>query len=147
MSESTPFYGTPQQLESCRAELAERLREMAAAVEQMPTDRLAEIYYDFDRALDQHSRSLGLKPPQRVVKWSEARRRRPAVNVEERIARFLEEQDGAAFCDDCLPKRVGLKNRHQARNATSALGAAANFARRRGACSACGAEKTVTRAV
>lgn len=147
MSESTPFYGTPQQFETCRAELVERLRRMAAAVEQVPAERLGEIYYDFDRALDPYGRLLGLKPPQRVLKWSDAKRRKPAVNVEERIARFLEEQEGAAFCDDCLPKRVGLKNRHQARNATSALGAAAKFERRRGTCSACSAEKTVTQAV
>lgn len=147
MSESTPFYGTPEQLENSRAELAARLREIAAAVEQAPAERLAEIFHDLDRALDHHSRLLGLKAPQRLFKWSDIKHRKPAVTVEERIARFLEEQGGAAFCDDCLPKRVGLKNRHQARNATSALGASANFERRRAICSACSAEKTVTRSV
>src|SRR5262249_22457104 len=118
----------------------------AAAVEQLPAAQLAEIFYELDRGLDQHSRMLSIKPPLRVFKWSDIKHKKSVANVEERIARFLEGEGGAAFCDDCLPKKVGLKNRHQARNATSALGAAANFDRGRGTCSVCGGEKMVTRA-
>lgn len=147
MSEFPPFYGTAEQLESCRAKLVERLRQLASAVEAVPADRLTEIYNEFDRSLDLHGRLLGLPPPPRAFLLPRLKHRLPPVTVEERIARFLEEQEGAAFCDDCLPKRVGLKNRHQARNATSALGASANFNRQRGSCSACGVEKTVTRCV
>ena len=54
--------------------------------------------------------------------------------VEERVAKFLTANKGETFCDDCLAEEVGI-NRHQARNATSGLGASGTFRRDRGICS------------
>jgi hypothetical protein len=57
------------------------------------------------------------------------------MTVEERIATFLLQNKGKAYCDDCLAKGIGV-NRHQARNATSGLGASGTkFQRDYGTCS------------
>ena len=56
------------------------------------------------------------------------------MTVEERVANFLAVNKGQAFCDDCLAEEVGI-NRHQARNATSGLGASGAFRRGSGTCS------------
>ncbi len=56
------------------------------------------------------------------------------MTVEERIAQFLLARPGQPYCDDCLADELAI-NRHQARNATSALGASGRFRRNYGASS------------
>lgn len=52
MSEPNLFYGTPELLERKRAELAQRLEDMAKAVRIMPAERLREMLYSLESALD-----------------------------------------------------------------------------------------------
>lgn len=67
--------------------------------------------------------------------------------VEQGVAAFLR-ANPRAFCDDCLARllRLGFgRNRTMARNATAALGEAADFQRHLGECSECGKRKKVIR--
>lgn len=69
------------------------------------------------------------------------------MTVEDRVAAFLRNHKGTDFCDDCTASQVGI-NRHQARNATSGLGASrAAFSRGDRTCSRCGKDKRVIRAL
>ena len=68
------------------------------------------------------------------------------MTVEQRVAMFLRTHQQRDFCDDCTAREVGI-NRHQARNATSALGATRDFDRDDRTCSRCGHTKRVVMAL
>jgi hypothetical protein len=65
--------------------------------------------------------------------------------VPERVAAFLTQVTGNAYCDDCIQEKLKLARRQQAQQATSALGASGRFQREMARCSGCGGEKMVTR--
>lgn len=68
-------------------------------------------------------------------------------NIAERVAGFLREQRGRAYCDDCLVGKAKLKRRQQANRVTMALAVTSDFARASGECAACHEPaKLVTRA-
>lgn len=68
------------------------------------------------------------------------------MTVEDRVAAFLRSHRRTDFCDDCIAAQRGI-NRHQARNATSGLGATREFDRGDRVCSRCGRDKRVIRAL
>jgi len=68
------------------------------------------------------------------------------VTVTERVSLWLREV-GGAYCDTCLAKQLKLSGRRQANRITVALSMTRNFCRERGACTLCGAEKKVIKAV
>lgn len=80
MSSLPGFFGSRTKLESGRAALAGRLRELAKRIEEMPIEQLAQVYYDCDSSLDEITRLLGLKPPDRYFMWSELRDKRRALD-------------------------------------------------------------------
>lgn len=72
---------------------------------------------------------------------------RATHTVEQRVAAILR-ANPRAFCDDCLARLLHLgsgSNRTMARNATAALGEAADFHRGLGQCSECNKQKKVIR--
>ena len=62
-----------------------------------------------------------------------------------RVAEFLQEQRGFAFCDPCIQTRLSLTHIGQAQRATSALGKRPGFDRRAGICTRCGQVRKVIR--
>ncbi len=52
-------------------------------------------------------------------------------------------KDARALCDDCIAREVGLVNRNQASQATSAFAVTPLFVRHHGYCDACGKVKGV----
>jgi hypothetical protein len=63
---------------------------------------------------------------------------------EQQVAAYLTAHPRVDFCDDCLAAAIGI-NRHQARNATSGLGAGSDFDRGDRTCSVCRRPKRVIR--
>lgn len=71
-----------------------------------------------------------------------------ATAVPERIANFVRERPGGAFCDDCVQKTLNLEQRQMVQLIASALGLTSDFRRGRDTCAACGRhDKLVTEAV
>jgi hypothetical protein len=64
---------------------------------------------------------------------------------EQQVAAFLKRHRGIDYCDDWIARSLGM-NRHQARNATSGLGATQEFNRGDRLCSACQKGKRVIHA-
>jgi hypothetical protein len=62
------------------------------------------------------------------------------MSIPEQVSDFLRQNDGAAYCDDCIQKNVGLKRRQQAQRVTGALAQTRDFVRRKVLCAECGAE-------
>lgn len=52
------------------------------------------------------------------------------MGIAERIARFLKQNRGVPFCDDCLERALALKRRQQAQQATNPLGQTPGYTRR-----------------
>lgn len=63
---------------------------------------------------------------------------------EQQVAAYLSAHRMVDFCDDCVATAIGI-NRHQARNATSWLGAGSDFDRGDRTCSRCRRFKRVIR--
>jgi hypothetical protein len=66
------------------------------------------------------------------------------MTVPERITRFLNDNKGRGFCDNCIKVRLRLARPQQAQQATSALATTDAFLRAEAHCAGCGAMKTVT---
>jgi hypothetical protein len=66
------------------------------------------------------------------------------ASVPKRVYDYLADHPGP-ICDDCLRRTVGLANRIQASQVTSALGVTPLFFRTNGVCSLCGRGKMVIR--
>jgi len=61
-----------------------------------------------------------------------------AASVPQQVIAFLRNNEPAAFCDDCIQKKVGLKNRRQVAPVTLTLSLFPNeFHRAEGDCSGC----------
>jgi hypothetical protein len=70
------------------------------------------------------------------------------MSIPEQVSNFLRAKTGAAYCDDCIQKNVGLKRRQQAQRVTGALSQTRDFSREKTQCADCGAEsKYTTRAM
>jgi hypothetical protein len=67
------------------------------------------------------------------------------MSIPEQVSSFLRQRVGAAFCDDCIQKNVGLKTRQQVQRVTGALAQTQDFIREKSTCGDCGLEKLVTR--
>lgn len=63
------------------------------------------------------------------------------ATVPERITDFLKERENTPYCDDCIARQLGLEQRQQAQQATSALGQTGKFLRSKGLCFDCGKDK------
>lgn len=67
------------------------------------------------------------------------------MTVSERVAKFLKDHKGRAFCDNCLKIRLTLGRPQVALHAATALAATDEFSRAEAHCAGCGgAEKVVT---
>jgi len=66
------------------------------------------------------------------------------MTVPERITKFLNDNRGRGFCDNCIKIRLKLARPQQAQQATSALATTDAFLRADAHCSGCGGMKTVT---
>lgn len=51
-----------------------------------------------------------------------------------RVADFLRQNRGFAYCDDCIRQRLGFEGRQQAQQATKPLGLTSEFARLQDRC-------------
>lgn len=67
-----------------------------------------------------------------------------AMTVPERITKFLNDNKGRGFCDNCIKVRLKLARPQQALQATSALATTDAFLRADAHCSGCGGMKKVT---
>lgn len=67
--------------------------------------------------------------------------------VPERVAAFLVQNKGRAYCDDCIKDKLQLARRQQAQQATSALGASGKFRREEMRCDGCRTTKMATEAL
>ena len=66
--------------------------------------------------------------------------------IPERVAGYLRDHKGKAYCDDCIFENVALKRRQQAQRVTAALAQTHDFIREKGLCSNCGGDsKFVTK--
>ena len=60
------------------------------------------------------------------------------ASIPQQIDTFLRSNKPAAFCDDCIQKKIGLKNRRQVAPVTLTLSLCSNeFHRAEGDCSGC----------
>jgi hypothetical protein len=67
------------------------------------------------------------------------------MTVSERVAKFLQDHKGRAFCDNCLKIRLSLARPQEAQQAATALATTDEFSRAEAHCGGCGgAEKVVT---
>ena len=68
------------------------------------------------------------------------------ANVPQRIYEHITKSD-RALCDDCIANELGLPNRNQAHQATSAFAVTPLFVRHHGMCDGCGKTKGVIETV
>jgi hypothetical protein len=66
------------------------------------------------------------------------------MTVPERIKDFICGCN-ASLCDDCIARKLNLKNRHQSQKVTRALGYRKSFVRQKSVCMSCGEKKLVVR--
>ena len=66
------------------------------------------------------------------------------MTVPERITKFLNENKGRGFCDNCLKVRLKLARPQDAQHAATALGATDAFLRADAHCAGCGGMKKIT---
>jgi hypothetical protein len=69
------------------------------------------------------------------------------MTVPERVAKFLRESGGTAYCDGCIQRMLGLARVQQVQQITSSFALAGGFARENGICSTCNEDKKVIRAL
>ena len=65
------------------------------------------------------------------------------MTAAEKIAAFLANNRGRAYCDDCLSKGLDIRPRQQVQQKTSVLALSPLFVRRKATCHRCGNEKLV----
>jgi hypothetical protein len=66
------------------------------------------------------------------------------MTVPEQVAKFLTDNKGRGFCDNCIKIRVRLARPQEAQQAASALATTEAFQRADANCSGCGGMKKVT---
>jgi hypothetical protein len=66
------------------------------------------------------------------------------MTVPERVAKFLREWKGYAFCNRCIAEKLNLPRPQQAQQATSALATAHGYRQVQAFCYECGLERKVT---
>ena len=66
------------------------------------------------------------------------------MTVPERVTKYLIDNKGRGFCDNCIKVRLKLARPQQSQQATAALAKTGAFLRAEAHCSGCGGRKTVT---
>jgi hypothetical protein len=69
------------------------------------------------------------------------------MTVPERVAKFLRDGAGTAYCDGCIRRMLGLARVQQVQQITASLSLGGRFERKEGLCSACNEDKKVIRAL
>jgi hypothetical protein len=70
----------------------------------------------------------------------------PIMSRAQDINDFVKRREPAAFCDDCIAKKLELPRRQQSAAITETLGTTTDFTREHGLCSVCASEKKVIHA-
>jgi hypothetical protein len=69
------------------------------------------------------------------------------MTVPERVATFLRQAGGTAYCDGCIQRKLKLARVQQVQQTTASFALGGGFERKNGICSVCNEEKKVIRAL